>query len=393
MSETISQMPTGAVGFLSDLIPLTQGATVPGTGNSRRMTTAKVLGSNGLVYAADPAYGVKADGASDDTSAWAAALNYASATGALVVAPMGRTIVSNVTIPQNTGIIGRNVQSYNIAGGIGSASLGSVFVGNTNSQPTITMAANTQLIGVTVDGDPAQDCIRINTGGAYGSITIVDVDIFGGLNGINGNTVPVDTLITQCRIHECANGIINCMDARVALNMIASCTTSGISLGMNCGDVLITENRIYACGQGIVLAGNTTASVTDVVITGNKIRDSSGNNISMSFCRNVTVTGNGLRGAGRSQTSTPGSSADASFQLANCIGCVVTGNQTSVGNELTNYVGPFWAIWDGGGNVNCVISSNILAYHNNASGAVSGPINVTSTFNLASALNAAYWSA
>ncbi len=66
MSETLSQLPTtSGQPALSDILPITRGYTGSATGTTYADTTAKLLSANGLVYAGDPRYGVKADGATD----------------------------------------------------------------------------------------------------------------------------------------------------------------------------------------------------------------------------------------------------------------------------------------------------------------------------------------
>src|ERR1700730_17997240 len=90
MSETISQLPTVAGDpALSDIMPVTRGYTGPGTGTNYATSIAVVLSANDLVYATDPRYGVKADGVTDDTTAWGAALSAAFNLGTWVVAPIG----------------------------------------------------------------------------------------------------------------------------------------------------------------------------------------------------------------------------------------------------------------------------------------------------------------
>ncbi len=374
-------------------MPLTQGSSGPGTGTTRGLTTAKLLGSNGLVYAGDPAFGVKANGSTDDTSAWTAALAYAASTGAAVLAPIGVSNVTSITIPQNVAIIGRNVECTSVASAQGSISLGSVIFGTSNSLPAIVMSPNSQIRSIQVDGNSGQDCIRLS-GSTFGSYHIYDADIFGGLNAINGNSTAASLLMSNCRIHECTNGIVNLIDGNIVGNIITSCTTTGMALGANCARVTITGNRITA--NGINLSFNGVASTTpvaNVVVSGNLIQDATGNNVYLNYCHNVVIGSNEIGCGGRGQSGSPGTANDANFQISNCTGVLINGNSTWVGNDITSYVGPYWSCWDGGGNVNCQISCNILPYHNNASSSTSGPINVTTTFNLASSLNITYWTA
>lgn len=394
MSLTISQLPVGVVGRLSDIIPLTQGSSAPGAGATRGVTTAKILGSNGLVFAGDPAFGVKADGSTDDTSSWTAALGYASATGACVIPPLGVSLVSSITVPPNVAIIGRNVESYNVANGYGSGTLGSVISGTSATLPAVIMSLNSQIYNMKIDGNPAQSCIKLASSANPGTIQLYDVDVFGGLIGIDCAGVPAYGIVNNCRIHECGTGLANGTDLSITNNIITNCTTAGITLLGSNKRVLITGNRIDTCGININLSGTSSASfVNNVTITGNLLQDSSGNNILLNFCHNVTVTGNEIGCAGRGQSGTPGNASDANFQIANSSACVINGNSTWVGTDNNAYIGPYYAVYDGGGNTNCLISSNILPYHNNASSSTSGPINITTTFNLASALNVTYWTA
>lgn len=393
MSETISQLPPGSVGFLSDVIPLTQQSTGPGTGTSRKLSSAKVLGSNGLIYAGDPAFGVIANGSADDTNAWVAALAVAAITGAWVVAPTGVSLVTSFTLPSNVGIIGQsNVECVSVANAQGSPILGSVISSSSPSLPTILMAANSRLQDIQIDGNPGQDAVRFN-GGAFASYQVDNVDIFGALNGINGNNIAGASVISRCRIHECTNGLANLVDACVVNNTITNNLTAGINLGVGAARVMITGNRISANGINLNFVGNSTTPVANVVATGNMIHDANGNNILTSFCHNVTISGNSVGCAGRTQGTTPGGAQDANYQIGSCVGVVISGNSSWVSNDITGYIGPFWAVFDAGGNTNCLISSNILPYHNNAASSTSGPINITTTFNLASALNVPFWTA
>lgn len=403
MSETISQLPIGLTSNLSDIIPLTQGSSGSGTGTTRKITVAKVLSASEVVYAGDPAFagGVLANGTSDDTTAWNAAFATAATTGAVVFGPIGVSKVSSFIIPSNVILIGRNVESRGgsatgelaYASGPGSTILGTVILANSSATPII-MSAYSQLRDITVIGTSVQTVVNATAGRA----TLENVNISAGSSGINFNTTLAGgSSVINCRIHGInGNGIDSPVNCIISGNIINN-SINGISLLSGCNGNLIVGNRIEWCsGNGITLNGSPSFADRNA-ITGNWIDRPGGNGIFMNFAAHTTVTGNSINRAGRNQQVTPGNLSDASFNLTNCTGITIHGNSTAVwGDDSPNPIGynsPFYAIFDGGGNLNCVIGMNILAYHNNANNSTTGPINTTTTFNLAAGQNPSFWEA
>jgi hypothetical protein len=300
------------------------------------------------------------------------------------------SIVSSITIPSNVGIIGRSVESFNNASNLGSPTLGSVIKGTGVTGPTITMNSFSQLYNIQVNGNNTVDAINV----AAGYATIQDASIFGGLNGINGGAanLGLNNNISNCTIHEnAACGITQVIQSRIENCNINNNVTAGIFNGNNNNQNIIVGNRFSFNGT-YAIQMFATSGCYGHTICGNVIDASGNNNIQLTGVHTSTVSGNVLARAGRSQLGTPGSANDASIYLANCVGVIVSANTSWVGNNgSSGYVGPFYGVFDGSGNTNCAISSNIFAYNNNSTASTVGPINVTTTFNLASSLNVSYW--
>lgn len=396
MSETISNMPVAGSAFLSDIVPVTQGSSGPSTGVSRTITVAKLLNSPGVVYAADAEWsgGVKADGVSDDTAAWAAALGFASVKGAWVIAPLGVSIVSSITIPSNVGIVGRSVESYT---GAGSMILGSVISCSSAVTPGISMGSFSQLYNIQVDGNLAQPCVRVSSG----VVQLSDVDCFGGAVGIDFNTLGSHSLAYNCRIHECVIGISNPINTQIAGCLISNCSNHGIALANGCNNNVISGCRVeYSTNDNLHIDG-TGGSCNYNTVTGNHFDSAGRNNISMRRVANSAVSGNVLGRAARSVSGgLIGTSIDANFLLANASGITITGNSMWVGlsDGATGYMGPYYALWDDSSNGTSTVplnifSANILQAHNNVSIAPSPvlPINVNTTFNNLISNNVVMW--
>lgn len=403
MSETISQLPAGTSSFLTDLVPLTQGSVGPGTGTSRKLTVAKILSASEVFYAGDPAFagGVQANNSTDDTTAWNAVFAAAAPTGAAVIAPIGISKVSSFTIPANVILMGRNTESYGASAtgqlaytaGAGSVTLGSVISANSSATPII-LSAYSQLRDITVVGTSVQTLVNASAG----RCVIENVDLSAGSSGINFNsTVTGGSSVINCRIHGInGNGIDSPIGCTITGCVINNCS-NGISLLTGCNSNLIYGNRIEWCGlSGIAVNGSPGFADRNAFI-GNFIDRASNNGFFLSFASHSVINGNSVNRCGRGQSGTPGNSADACFNLTNCNGVVVNGNSSSVGGDDSpnpiGYNSPYYGVWDGGSNTNCSVGMNVLAYHNNAGNSTTGPINVTTTFNLASTLNVSFWEA
>lgn len=413
MSETISQLPAGTASVFGDVIPVTQGSTGSGTGTTRKLTVAKILEATEVFYAGDPAFagGVLANNTADDTNAWAAAFAAAAPTGAVVVAPIGISKVSQITIPSNVILIGRNVEAYggsspgqqSYTAGTGSALLGSIISANSSSTPVI-MSAFSQLRDIAVVGTSVQVVINASAG----RVLLDNVNITGGTSGVNfsTNTTAGGSIIRNCQIHNInGNGIDNPVNCLIIDNIINGNTSNGISLTNICNGNLINGNRIewnYLAGISVVGSSGSVADRNTIV--GNWIDRSGTNGLVMNFASHTTVSGNTINRSGRNQSGAAGTQLDATFNLSNCFAVTVIGNATSVWNDDANtgYISPYWAVWDGGGNgalspgssaVNLIIG-NTLGWHGNSTSQPStGPINVTTTFNLPSGLNSTFWEA
>jgi hypothetical protein len=413
MSETISQLPSGTSGSLGDVIPLTQGSTGPGTGTTRKLTTAQVLSSSEIIFAGNPAYagGVLANGTSNDSAAWAAALAAAagSGQGAVVVAPVGVSI-ANITIPANVTVIGSNCQSY---GGTASGEQAYTYVGsNPNSVAfgsviqapsgtAVVMQSFSNLYDMQIVGASGAICVDATAGRA----TIHNVDISAGLTGVACGNIAAGSNIRFNHFHHLTgNGIDSPYGCIIANNLFNACLRAvGCVAGSNYNT--ITGNRAAFCGGSAYNFDGSTAGCFFNTVTGNTSDRAGGAAFWINYCFNSTFSGNGAFRSGRAASGSPGISSDTHFFIGNSTGVIISGNSTSVWGDDTGlaigYNSPFYAVFDGGGNVTiggantCQISSNILTYHQNSASApgTPTPINVTTYFNLSATLNVVYWSA
>src|SRR6185437_4993146 len=182
MSETISNLPqTATRTSQTDIIPVTVGYGGPGTGVTYGKPVADILSASGLIYAADPIFGggVKADGSTDDTTAWTTVMLVAQGTGAWVVAPPGVSKVSAFNVPDGCAIIGRNTGSY--SGTVGFPNLGTVIQGSSASNPTISLGQFCQLHNIQVVGTSAQPCVQATKG----YIDLFDCTFLNGSVGVD----------------------------------------------------------------------------------------------------------------------------------------------------------------------------------------------------------------
>jgi hypothetical protein len=392
MSETISQLPQTATRTShTDIIPVTVGYGGPGTGVTYGKPVADILSASGLIYAADPIFGggVKADGSTDDTTAWTTVMLVAQGTGAWVVAPPGVSKVSAFNVPDGCAIIGRNTGSY--SGTVGFPNLGTVIQGSSASNPTISLGQFCQLHNIQVVGTSAQPCVQATKG----YIDLFDCTFLNGSVGVDFLNVGGPSTLLGLRIHDCPTaGIRGAHHASIGGSTITNCG-SGIVLTNGCHSVRIAVSRVEFCSNYGITADGTGGSLRDLVIAGGNSFDANGKaNVQLRAVSNSAVTGNSLSRGGQGQSGTPGSADDCDIYLQNCNGVIVTGNtsRTGLNDAGGGYNSPFWAIYDGGGNTNCQIASNIWAFHNNSTGPTGGPINTTAQFNLASTLNVTFWS-
>lgn len=390
MSETISNLPTTAARLvLGDGVPVTSGYRGPSTGITFVFTCGDVLSANGLIYAGDPQYGVKADGITDDTNAWGNALGAAFSLGTWVVAPIGSvSLVSAINVPSGVGIIGRSTQSYSAS--LGPETIGSVIKCTSATAPGITLNAFSQLQSIQVQGSGSQPCIQT----AAGFYDIVDVTCFNGSSGISSALSGGASRISRCRIHDCAStGILAGLDLTIDNTVITS-SGDGIRLSNGCNAVRIIGGRIEkGTGYGVIADG-TGGTIRDLVIDGVSFDANGKASVALKLVNAAAVHGCIFSRSGQSQGSTPGANDDCHVALTSCNAVSVSGNssRTGLNDQGGGYNSPFYAIVDGAGNTNSLIAANALAFHNNASSSTSGPINVTTTFNLAASLNQSFWS-
>ena len=360
MSETLSQLPTtSGQPALSDILPITRGYTGSATGTTYADTTAKLLSANGLVYAGDPRFGVKADGSTDDTTAWGAALTAAFNSSSWVVAPIGLSLVSALTVPAGVGILGRAPGSYSSS--IGPLTTGTVIKGTIASAPAISLGQFSQLRGLQVNGSGSQPCVGITVGYA----DLFDVTCFSGSVGISTTLVGGASRLLHCRIHDCGTaGISAGLDLTATGCIITNCGI-GVSLSNGSNGVRIIGGKIETSGTAGIQADGTAGSLRDLVVSGVGFDANAGNAILLRAVTGGAIHGCTFARSGVGQSGSPGNSSDAHVYLNNNNGVVVTGNASRTGATVT-YVAPFYAVWDAGGNTNSTIVANGFAYHNNS---------------------------
>jgi hypothetical protein len=392
LSETISQLPQTATRTSgTDIIPVTVGYSGSGTGITYGKPIADILSASGLIYAADPVFGggVKADGVSDDTTPWTIVMQEATNTGAWVVAPPGVSKVSAFTVPDGCAIIGRNTGSYSST--VGFPNLGTVIQGSSASNPVISLGQFCQLHNIQVVGTSAQPCIQITKG----YVDLFDCTFLNGSVGVDFLNVGGPSILLGLRIHDCPTaGIRGAHHVGIGGCTITNCG-SGIVLTQGCNGVRLSVSRIEFCTNYGITADGTGGTLRDIVIASGNSFDANGKaNAQLRAVSNSAVTGNSLSRGGQSQSGSPGGADDCNLYLQNCNGVIVTGNtsRTGLNDAGGGYNSPYWAIFDGGGNTNCQIAANVWMFHNNSTGPTGGPINTTSTFNLASTLNVTAWS-
>lgn len=367
--------------MLSDAVPITHGWTGPSSGNTYAYTVAKLLSAGGYIYAGDPAYGVRADAVTDDTAAWGRSFTAAFNASATVIAPLGVSLVSSLEVPGGVGILGCAPGSTT---GTGYPTGGSVVSASSGTAPAVTLNAWCSIHGLTIAGSGSQPCVY--SSGGY--IRVVECTLYGGSSGVSFFGADGGSQILASRIHDCGTaGLLNAHQVAIDCSFITNCGSGVTMTGSNNG-LRVSNTRIeQSTGYGITADGTNHG-----ILLGTTAIDVSGKNaILFRGVAGSTVSGCLFSRSGQGQVASPGSADDAHIYLHGCDGVMITGN-TSRNGSTTGYTGPFWAVYDGGSNVHSLIGFNGLTYHNNAGSQTSGPINVGTTFNLASFQNQTWWS-
>lgn len=333
----------------------------------------------GMIIAAN--YGVKADGATDDTTAWVSVWA-AAPNGAIVIAPVGVSMVGSVgiTVPAGVTLIGSNFRPY-----AGSTTKGCVIASTvtTGANPVVTVSANASVKGITIVG-PGTDgfgngtsrpCMRL----AGPSATAENVTCTNGANGIDGNYQSVGN-IRGCQMQQCNTGMANLVDSHIIGCQMSACGT-GMFLSSGSNHNHIIGNRFEFCsGFNLCATGaDSTHFAGENTITGNTFDRAGTNAIKLSFCHHFVITGNIFERGGPNATAN--TSADAHVAIDNSSTCIITGN-TSLAGQSDAGTGPFspsFGVWDGGSNTNCMIKNNIWVYHS-VDGTHGAGINSTTTF-------------
>ena len=363
-------------------MPVTHGWSGPASGNSFAYTVAKLLSAGGYVYAGDPAYGVRADGVTDDTAAWGRAFTAAFNASAAVIAPQGISLVSSLEVPSGVTLLGCTPGSTS---GAGYMTGGSVISANSGTAAAITLDAWSKIRDLSIDGSGSQPCVYAP--GGY--IKLVECSVFGGSSGVAFAGVDGGSVIDICRIHDCGTaGLLNAHDVTIDNSFISNCGSGVTMTGSNKG-LRMSNTRIEQSTNYGITANGTIRGIQ----LGTTVIDNSGKNALMFRGVSASTVSGGcsFERSGQGQIASPGVADDAHIYLQNCDGVIITGNTSRTGNAI-GYAGPYWAVYDGGGNTHSIIALNGLTFHNNTTSSTSGPINVGTTFNLASAQNQTWWS-
>lgn len=343
------------------------------------------LSYSGMLYAGDARWagGVKADGTTNDTAAMNAAIAAAAATGLRLILPVGQILVTSggLVFPNSCAIEGQcNVQTYTQTALLTVQPYGTYIIAkDSGTNPIMTPAYGSTIRNLQVFS-VNQTMTGINMTG--GNILLDNVSVLNCKAGLD-----FDISGNSCRVHNCRfsnniTGILNPLDSHF-INTVINANTTGVYFSSGCNFCMFAANRIEFNGNNVVMAGTPNGAGTNTFV-GNTFDRSGGPALSLTDAENCTFSGNIFLRSG-ANASTPGNSTDCHIYMANCIQTVISSNTSNIGAEDdgSGYLSPYWAIYDGGGNTQCILSANSLGYHNNSSTQTAGPINTTATFNLA----------
>lgn len=325
-------------------------------------------------------FGAKGDGQTDDTAAFAAALAAAAPIKGTVCVPDGTFLLSGITLPPHTGLVGNATWAYRTIGG-------SILKlhqprPDTKGLIDITGACGATLNGLSLVGDRSGDAVPANLPAAPTPIHGIHMGPLDNkkeedsprierchISNFTGNGIHLDPVwcfsVRSCEVifnqgHAlCVQG----WDGFILDNWFSGNGGAGYSATGPNASVTMTGNRIeWNAGGGIRILGGGQYN-----ITGNYIDRAGGPAITIagrgagspSNC--ITITGNVIYRSGKPEwTSKTDEFESCHVRLEDSRGIVFSGNSMCVGQD------------DGGGVnsptyglvlhqlKNCVIQSNTL---------------------------------
>ena len=286
----ISQLGSGGATSATDLVPVTQGSTGPGTGTTRKVVMALV--AEGLLgWVNVKAYGAVGNGTTNDTVAIQAAQNALTAIGGgvLYFPPGDYLYSSTVFIDSNTCVMGGGPATtmVAIAGanwvtntvGTSSYTLGSfrALFANRNWQSNTIVDERIVFCDFSANLDTAASVQRK----ALANMVSARNTEFTGLITDGGGGVIAHVHCEQSNIHDCVFRDFNstatdhysgCIDMRVQNNWYRQLTVAGSNpaiqfTGSNNDNTFNTAAQVVCTSNTVIITGTVTASVGAISIT------------------------------------------------------------------------------------------------------------------------------
>ena len=326
------------------------------------------------------AFGAKGDGQTDDTAAFAAALDAAAIIKGTLSVPDGTFLVSGIKMPPHTGLVGNASWAYR--------SIGGSILKLHNPQPgikgliDITGACGATINGLSLTGDREFANVPANQQISAEPIHGIYMGPFDGkkeedsprierchISGFSGNGIHLDPVwcfsIRSCEvIFNLGHALYVCgWDGFILDNWFSGNGGAGYAATGPNASVTMTGNRIeWNAGGGIRIYGGGQYN-----ITGNYIDRAGGPGITIagqgegnpSNC--ITLTGNVIYRSGKPEwTSTTDEFESCHVRIEDSRGVVFTGNSMCVGMDDGGGVNsPFYGIVLHNLK-NCIIQNNSL---------------------------------
>jgi len=245
-------------------------------------------------------FGAVGNGIDDDSKAFQAALNAASAFGKKVVVPAcpAYYVVGNVTIPDGSTISGVADRPY-VASIVNSVSgVGGAIVRRAGAQALFLFGNRVTLDRIVMHGvDRSVQCTQPATGlTKISGLTLVRCGIYGFSTAVGGDAAIGMARIIDCNIASNARGVTNIVDSQVMGGYVNANSGIGIYLGNGANDNSIVGVKNEWNGADNL---NVFQSVSNVVVGG--VIDRAGtHNVFVGASAELVIAGTKLRRAGRS---------------------------------------------------------------------------------------------
>lgn len=295
------------------------------------------------------AAGVTADGTTFDTNAWVTVLATAAAIGAEVEAPAGVSRVSYFSIPAGVTVRGRPVYTY-----IGMPTLGSIIKCTDAAQttPIISLGSGSGLRSIGIVGAGNAQSVGVKATGGFSVIDDCNISYCG--DAIDANYFSLR--ITNNRLHNNRNTVINPVDSNVTGNYMNGNSNDGLYLGPGANDNYISKNKIeWNEGRNVNIDG-----AKNNIICMNIVDRAGKQGFSVKDTFQTVIADNLVRRSGKN--SQGNAREDVHFWLENNTGLKMRGNVTAAGanDDDQGYNSPAYAI-AGQNNVKTQIDGNDLS--------------------------------